>query len=77
MGDLTGWHVSVVAALALAGFCAPGWVSFKTICDKFPWESWIVFGSGVSLGAAMLKSGLGQFSQRKRHQTFGDTISNP
>ena len=61
MGDLTGWHVSVVAALALAGFCAPGWVSFKTICDKFPWESWIVFGSGVSLGAAMLKSGLGQF----------------
>lgn len=61
MGDLTGWHVSVVAALALAGFCAPGWVSFKTICDKFPWESWIVFGSGVSLGAAMLKSGLGQY----------------
>jgi sodium-dependent dicarboxylate transporter 2/3/5 len=61
MGDITGWHVSVVAALALAGFCAPGWVSFKTICDKFPWESWIVFGSGVSLGAAMLKSGLGQF----------------
>ena len=60
-GDLTGWHVSVVAALALAGFCTPGWVSFKTICDKFPWESWIVFGSGVSLGAAMLSSGLGKF----------------
>ena len=60
-GDLTGWHVSVVAALALAGFCAPGWVSFKTICDKFPWESWIVFGSGVSLGAAMLSSGLGKY----------------
>ncbi len=60
-GDLTGWHVSVVAAIALAGFCAPGWVSFKTICDKFPWESWIVFGSGVSLGEAMLKSGLGKF----------------
>jgi len=60
-GDLTGWHVSVVAALALAGFCAPGWISFKTICDKFPWESWIVFGSGVSLGAAMLSSGLGKY----------------
>ncbi len=60
-GDLTGWDISVVAAIALAVFCAPGWVSFKTICDKFPWESWIVFGSGVSLGAAMLKSGLGQF----------------
>jgi sodium-dependent dicarboxylate transporter 2/3/5 len=60
-GDLTGWHVSVVSALALAGFCAPGWVSFKTICDKFPWESWIVFGSGVSLGAAMLSSGLGKY----------------
>ncbi|GFM37045.1 SLC13 family permease [Desulfovibrio psychrotolerans] len=61
LGDLTGWHVSVVAAIALAFFCAPGWVSFKTICDKFPWESWIVFGSGVSLGEAMLKSGLGKF----------------
>jgi len=61
LGDLTGWHVSVVAAIALAFFCAPGWVSFKTICDKFPWESWIVFGSGVSLGEAMLKSGLGKY----------------
>ena len=60
-GDLTGLHITVVAALALFGFCAPGWVSFKTICDKFPWESWIVFGSGVSLGAAMLSSGLGKF----------------
>lgn len=61
MGDLTGLHITVVAALALFGFCAPGWVSFKTICDKFPWESWIVFGSGVSLGAAMLSTGLGKF----------------
>lgn len=61
IGDLTGLHLTVVAALALFGFCAPGWVSFKTICDKFPWESWIVFGSGVSLGAAMLKTGLGKF----------------
>ena len=61
MGDLTGLHLTVVAAFALFGFCAPGWVSFKTICDKFPWESWIVFGSGVSMGAAMLSTGLGKF----------------
>ena len=61
LGDLTGWHVSVVAMLAMIGFCAPGWVSFKTICDKFPWESWIVFGAGVSLGMAMLSSGAGIF----------------
>ena len=59
--DLTGWHVSVVAAFALAGFCGPKYVSFKTICDKFPWESWIVFGAGVSLGGAMLSSGAGKF----------------
>ncbi len=59
--DLTGWHVSVVAALALAGFCGPKFISFKTICDKFPWESWIVFGAGVSLGASMLNSGAGKF----------------
>ncbi|GAB6057436.1 SLC13 family permease [Desulfonatronum parangueonense] len=61
IGDFTGLHLTVVAALALFGFTAPGWISFKTICDKFPWESWIVFGSGVSLGAAMLKTGLGKF----------------
>ena len=61
MGDLTGWHVSIPAALALLGFCAPGWVSFRTICDKFPWESWIVFGAGVSLGVSMLDSGAGRF----------------
>ena len=61
MGDITGWHVSVPAVLAMIGFCAPGWVSFKTICDKFPWESWIVFGAGVSLGMAMLQTGAGMF----------------
>jgi sodium-dependent dicarboxylate transporter 2/3/5 len=59
--DLTGWHVTVVAALALAGFCGPKFISFKTICDKFPWESWIVFGAGVSMGQAMLDSGAGKF----------------
>jgi len=61
MGDLTGWHVSIPAALAILGFCAPGWISFRTICDKFPWESWIVFGAGVSLGVSMLESGAGRF----------------
>ncbi|NCC26470.1 MAG: sodium/sulfate symporter, partial [Deltaproteobacteria bacterium] len=61
MGDLTGWHYSVPAAFAILGFCAPGWISFRTICDKFPWESWIVFGAGVSLGVAMLDSGAGKF----------------
>ncbi|RQD60265.1 MAG: sodium/sulfate symporter [Desulfonatronovibrio sp. MSAO_Bac4] len=61
MGDLTGWHVSIPAALAIAGFCGPKWISFQTICDKFPWESWIVFGAGVSLGMAMLHSGAGEF----------------
>ncbi len=59
--DLTGWHLTVVAALALAGFCGPNFVSFKTICDKFPWESWIVFGAGVSLGGAMLSTGAGEY----------------
>ncbi|MBF0259909.1 MAG: anion permease [Desulfamplus sp.] len=61
MGDLTGWHYSVPAAFAILGFCSFGWISFKTICDKFPWESWIVFGAGVSLGNTMLDSGAGRF----------------
>jgi solute carrier family 13 (sodium-dependent dicarboxylate transporter), member 2/3/5 len=61
MGDLTDWHYSIPAAIALLGFCAPGWISFRTICDKFPWESWIVFGAGVSLGVSMLDSGAGRF----------------
>ena len=61
MGDLTGWHYSVPAAFAILGFCAPGWISFRTICEKFPWESWLVFGAGVSVGGAMLDSGAGRF----------------
>jgi len=61
MGDLTGWHYSIPAAFALLGFTAPGWVGFRTICDKFPWESWIVFGAGVSLGVSMLDSGAGRY----------------
>ncbi len=61
MGDWTGWHYSVPAAFAILGFCGSGWVSFKTICDKFPWESWIVFGAGVSMGNSMLDSGAGRY----------------
>lgn len=61
MGDMTGWHVSIPAAFAILGFCGPGWISFRTICDKFPWESWIVFGAGVSLGVSMLDSGAGRY----------------
>lgn len=61
LGDLTKWHYSVPAALAILGFTMPGWCSFKTICDRFPWESWIVFGAGVSLGGAMLDSGAGKY----------------
>ena len=61
LGDLTGWHYSVPAAFAILGFCAPGWISFRTICDRFPWESWIVFGAGVSMGVSMLDSGAGKF----------------
>jgi solute carrier family 13 (sodium-dependent dicarboxylate transporter), member 2/3/5 len=61
MGDLTGWHYSIPAAIAILGFCGPGWISFRIICDKFPWESWIVFGAGVSLGVSMLDSGAGRF----------------
>ncbi len=61
LGDVTGWHYSIPAAVALLGFCAPGWISFRAICDKFPWESWIVFGAGVSLGVSMLDSGAGRF----------------
>ena len=58
-GDVTGWHVSIPAALAIMGFCAPKFITFQAICDKFPWESWIVFGAGVSLGVAMLDTGAG------------------
>jgi sodium-dependent dicarboxylate transporter 2/3/5 len=61
MGDWTGWHYSVPAAFAILAFCGSGWVSFRTICDKFPWESWIVFGAGVSLGNTMLDSGAGRY----------------
>lgn len=61
LSDFTGLHVSVVAALALIAICALNFVSFKTVLEKFSWEAWLVFGAGVSLGAAMLDTGAGKW----------------
>lgn len=61
LSDLTQLHYSVIAALALIAICGLGFVSFKTIIDKFAWEAWLVFGAGVSLGAAMLDTGTGKW----------------
>lgn len=61
LSDFTHLHVSVVAALALVVICGLGFVSFKTVLNKFSWEAWIVFGAGVSLGAAMLETGAGKW----------------
>lgn len=57
--DLTGIHVSVVAACVLAAVFALKLVDWKKAVKSFPWESWLVFGAGVSLGTAMLESGAG------------------
>ena len=59
--DLTGIQVSVVAAGVLAAIFALRLVNWKETILKFPWESWLVFGAGVSLGTAMLDSGAGQW----------------
>jgi len=59
--DLTGIQVSVVAAAVLAATFALRLVNWKQTIKKFPWESWLVFGAGVSLGTAMLESGAGQW----------------
>lgn len=61
IGDLTHLHVSVVAAFAIIIICGLGYVSFKTIIEKFAWDAWLVFGAGVSLGVAMLDSGAGKW----------------
>jgi len=57
--DLTGIQVSVVAAVVLAAIYALRLVDWKETIIKFPWESWLVFGAGVSLGTSMLESGAG------------------
>jgi sodium-dependent dicarboxylate transporter 2/3/5 len=59
--DLTGIQVSVVASAVLAAIFALRLVDWKETIKRFPWESWLVFGAGVSLGTAMLDSGAGQW----------------
>lgn len=60
-GDLTKIHYSVVAAGVLALIFGFKLVSFNEVIKKFPWESWIVFGAGVSMGVAMLDTGTGRW----------------
>lgn len=59
--DITKVHYSVVAALVLALIFGFRLVSASEVFKKFPWESWIVFGAGVSLGTAMLDTGAGKW----------------
>lgn len=59
--DLTRIHYSVIAAFVLALIFGFRLVSAAEVFKKFPWESWIVFGSGVSLGTAMLDTGAGKW----------------
>jgi len=59
--DITKVHYSVVAAGVLALIFGFRLVSFNLVVKKFPWESWVVFGSGVSLGIAMLDTGAGKW----------------
>lgn len=59
--DLTKIQVSVIASVVLAAVFVLRLVDWKGTIRKFPWESWLVFGAGVSLGVAMLESGAGQW----------------
>lgn len=59
--DITKVHYSVVAAAVLFLIFSFRLVSFKAVVSKFPWESWIVFGAGVSMGTAMLDTGAGKW----------------
>ena len=59
--DITKVHYSVVAGGVLSLIFGFRLVSFKTVIAKFPWESWIVFGAGVSMGIAMLDTGAGKW----------------
>jgi sodium-dependent dicarboxylate transporter 2/3/5 len=59
--DLTKVHYSVVAAGVLALIFGFKLVSFNEVIKKFPWESWVVFGAGVSMGVAMLDTGAGKW----------------
>ncbi len=59
--DITKVHYSVVAAGVLALIFGFRLVSFNDVIKKFPWESWVVFGAGVSMGIAMLDTGAGKW----------------
>ncbi len=59
--DITKVHYSVVAAGVLALIFGFRLVSFDVVIKKFPWESWVVFGAGVSMGIAMLDTGAGKW----------------
>lgn len=59
--DITKVHYSVVAAGVLFLIFGFRLVSFKAVISKFPWESWLVFGAGVSMGMAMLDTGAGKW----------------
>lgn len=59
--DITKVHYSVIAAGVLGLIFGFRLVSFKAVITKFPWESWIVFGAGVSMGIAMLDTGAGKW----------------
>ncbi len=59
--DITKVHYSVVAAGVLALIFGFRLVSFDAVIKKFPWESWVVFGAGVSMGIAMLDTGAGKW----------------
>lgn len=59
--DLTKVHISVVAVGALTLIFGLKMVSFSAVVKKFPWETWIVFGAGFTLGMAMLETGAGKW----------------
>lgn len=59
--DITKIHITAVAVFALALIFGFKLVSFKAVVAKFPWETWIVFGAGFSLGMAMLETGAGKW----------------
>ncbi|MCX7880212.1 MAG: SLC13 family permease [Ignavibacteria bacterium] len=61
IGDLTNIHITIVATLLIATICGLGLVDLKVIIKKFPWDAWLVFGAGVSLGIASIDSGLGKW----------------
>lgn len=54
-------HVSVVAAFVFVVIFGLNMVDFKAVVQKFPWDVWLVFGAGCSLGMALMNTGAGEF----------------